>query len=49
LDKEGFDIEIGKLFEKRTFSLQNLKKVYCFGINVDAVVDINSHWRIYNM
>jgi hypothetical protein len=49
LDKEGFDIEIGKRFEKRTMSLQNLKKVYYFGINVDAVVHMNSHWEIYNM
>jgi len=49
LDKEGFDIEIGKRFEKRTLSLQNLNKVYCFGINEDTVVDMNSHWKIYNM
>jgi hypothetical protein len=49
LDKEGFDIEIGKRFEKRTVSLQNPKKVYCFGINVDYVVDMNGHWEIYNM
>jgi hypothetical protein len=49
LDKEGFDIEIGKRFEKRRVSLQNLKKVYCFGINVDSVVDMNGHWEIYNM
>jgi hypothetical protein len=49
LDKEGFDVEIGKLFEKRTVSLQNIKTFYCFGINVDAVVDMNSHREIYNI
>jgi hypothetical protein len=49
LDKEGFDVEMGKRFEKRTLSLQNLKKVYWFGVNVGAVVDVNSHWEIYNM
>jgi len=49
LDKVGFDVEIGKRFEEITVSLQNLRKVHYFGINVDAVVDVNSHWEIYNM
>jgi len=46
LDKEGFDVEIGKRFEKRIVSLQNLKTFYCFGINVDCVVDMNGHWEV---